>query len=55
LGYSDASGRETFILVPMAVLCIAMGIFPAQTVFNYTNGTLNLMLDKVTSAIAMLS
>ena len=55
IGYPDASKRETFILVPMAVLCIAMGVFPMQTVFNFTNGTLDLMLEKVTSAIAMLS
>jgi len=54
-GYSDASSRETFILVPMAVLCIAMGIFPAQTVFNFTNGTLNNMLAHVTSMIGMIS
>jgi len=46
--YPDASARETFILVPMAVLCIAMGIFPMQTVFNFTNGTLNVMLAHVT-------
>jgi hypothetical protein len=31
----------------MAVLCIAMGIFPMQTVFNFTNGTLDLMLAHV--------
>ena len=55
IGYPDASKRETFILVPMAVLCIAMGVFPMQTVFNFTNGTLDLMLEKVTTAITMLS
>ncbi len=46
-GFSDAEPRETFILVPMAILCIAMGIFPMQTVFNFTNGTLDLMLAHV--------
>lgn len=54
LGYSDASPRETAILVPLAVLCIALGIFPAQTVFAYTNGTLDLMLNLVNGAIAAL-
>ncbi len=54
-GYSDASGRETFILASFAVLCIVMGIFPTQTVFNFTNGTLDLMLQQVTHAIAMVS
>jgi len=54
-GYGDASARETFILVPMAVLCIALGVFPMQTVFNFTNGTLDLMLQQVHNAIAMMS
>jgi len=49
--YPDASARETFILVPMAVLCIALGILPMQTVFNFTNGTLDVMLTHVTKAI----
>jgi NADH-quinone oxidoreductase subunit M len=45
--YPDADPRETAILVPMAVLCIALGIFPMQTVFAYTNGTLDLLLSMV--------
>ena len=51
LSFPDVSGRETFILVPMAILCIAMGVFPMQTVFNFTNGTLDLMLQHVHNAI----
>ena len=51
-GYSDASTRETLILLPMAVLCILLGIFPMQTVFNFTNGTLNLMLEHVLGVLA---
>jgi NADH-quinone oxidoreductase subunit M len=50
--YPDTSGREAFILVPLAILCIVMGIFPMQTVFNFTNGTLNLMLAHITKMIA---
>ncbi|MBI1825483.1 MAG: NADH-quinone oxidoreductase subunit M [Planctomycetes bacterium] len=46
--YSDADPRETLILIPMAALCIAMGVLPMQTVFNYTNGTLNQVLAHVT-------
>ncbi len=53
-GYPDATGRETFILAPMAVLCIALGVFPMQTVFNYTNGTLDLMLAHINGAIGMM-
>lgn len=50
-GYPDATGRETFVLVPMALLAIALGILPSQTVFMFTNGTLNLMLSHVVSWI----
>jgi len=49
--YPDASPRETFILIPMAVLCIAMGVLPMQTVFNFTNGTLDVMLTHVTKSV----
>ncbi|MBU0717773.1 MAG: NADH-quinone oxidoreductase subunit M, partial [Planctomycetes bacterium] len=50
-GFPDATPRETFILVPMAVLAIAMGLFPMQTVFNFTNGTLDVMLSHVIQVI----
>ena len=53
VGYSDSSARETFILIPMAVLCIALGIFPMQTVFNFTNGTLDNMLRHVGAALGL--
>ncbi|GIK15403.1 MAG: oxidoreductase [Planctomycetota bacterium] len=40
----EATAREMGILAPFAVLCIVMGVFPSQTVFNYCNGTLNHIL-----------
>ena len=49
LGYSDASPRETFILIPMAILSIALGILPSQTVFNFTNGTLDQVVELTRS------
>ncbi len=52
--YRDATPRETFILVPLALLCIAIGVLPTQTVFNFTNGTLDLMLQHITSALSMI-
>jgi NADH-quinone oxidoreductase subunit M len=55
IGYPDATGRETFVLLPMALLAIALGILPSQTVFMFTNGTLNLMLSKVVSCINMFA
>ncbi len=51
--YPDASVRETSILAPMAVLCIALGLLPMQTVFNFTNGTLDVMLSHVLSATGL--
>ena len=51
MGYPDATGREKFILVSFAVLCIAMGVLPMQTVFNFTNGTLNPLLASVLAAL----
>jgi NADH-quinone oxidoreductase subunit M len=54
LEYSDASGLETLVLLPMAVLCILLGILPTQTVFSFMNGTLDLMLAHVRSVAAML-
>jgi NADH-quinone oxidoreductase subunit M len=54
-GFPDATVRESAILVPLAVLCIALGVLPMQTVFNFTNGTLDLMLTHITSAINAFS
>ena len=44
-GFPDAKFREIAILAPFAVLAIAMGILPTQTVFAFTNGTLNQIVD----------
>jgi NADH-quinone oxidoreductase subunit M len=51
-GFADADARETLILVPMAVLCIALGVLPMQTVFRFANGTLNLVVRHVTAMIS---
>ncbi len=53
-GFSDVSGREIMILAPMALLALVLGIFPMQTVFDFTNGTLDLVLAHVTNAISMI-
>ena len=49
-GFPEVDSREMGILVPFAVLCIAMGLFPMQTVFNFCNGTLTLLLEQVRAA-----
>ncbi len=45
--FPEVNSREMWILAPMAVLCIVLGLFPMQTLFNFCNGTLNLLLEQV--------
>jgi NADH-quinone oxidoreductase subunit M len=52
--FPDTSGREAFILAPMAILCIALGVFPMQTVWDFCGGTLDLMLAHVANALAVV-
>jgi len=47
-GYPEADAREMGIMVPFAVLCIVLGLFPAHTMFNFCSGTLN----NIVAAIA---
>jgi NADH-quinone oxidoreductase subunit M len=47
-GLPEATGREVFVLTPFAVLAVALGILPDQTVFRFMNGTLN----QITQIIA---
>jgi len=42
--FPEATGLELFILAPFAVLAIALGVLPQQTLFNFMNGT----LDQIT-------
>jgi NADH-quinone oxidoreductase subunit M len=48
-GFPDAFAREVFVLTPFAVLAVALGILPKQTLFNFMNGTLDLMLEHIGS------
>jgi NADH-quinone oxidoreductase subunit M len=43
--FPEATGREVFILTPLAVLAIALGILPDQTLFRFMNGTLNQIIE----------
>jgi NADH-quinone oxidoreductase subunit M len=45
--FPEATGREMLILAPMGVLCIVLGILPKQTLFNFMNVTLDLMLKHI--------
>lgn len=53
-GFPEASGREMFVLAPFAVLAIALGVLPKQTLFNFMNGTLDLILKHVGEVQAMV-
>ncbi len=51
--YPQASRTELAVLAPMAVLCIVMGILPKHTVFDFMNGTLDLLVEAVAGAGGM--
>ena len=54
-GFKDASAREVAILVPMAVLAVALGVLPQQTLLNFVTGTLNSILNIGTHAQASVA
>ena len=51
--FPQATRTELGILVPLGVLCIALGVLPKHTVFNFMNGTLNMLVDHVAAAGAL--
>ena len=53
--FPDITGREMFILAPLAFLCIALGVLPMQTVFDFTNTTLHLLLVQASSAVTQVA
>ena len=46
-GFPEASGREMLVLVPLAALCILLGILPKVMLFDFMNGTLSQILETV--------
>jgi NADH-quinone oxidoreductase subunit M len=46
-GFAEATARELFILAPFAALAILLGILPQQTLFDFMNGTLDLMVEHI--------
>jgi NADH-quinone oxidoreductase subunit M len=46
-GFPDAFPREVFVLAPFAILAVVLGILPKQTLFNFMNGTLDLMITHI--------
>jgi len=53
--FPEATGREVFILTPMAVLAVALGILPQQTLFNFMNGTLGQICDLYGDGASMMA
>ena len=45
--FPEATGREMLILAPLGALCILLGVLPKQSVFDFMNGTLNLLIDQM--------
>jgi len=55
-GFPEVTAREIFILTPFAILAIALGILPEQTLFRFMNGTLVQITSLLNdSAAAMAS
>jgi NADH-quinone oxidoreductase subunit M len=48
--FPEATGREMLVLAPLGALCIVLGILPKQSLFNFMNGTLTLILDHIDTA-----
>lgn len=44
--YPEATGREMAILMPLAALCVVLGVLP-RVLFDYMNGTLKNILDQI--------
>ncbi len=53
-GFPDANRNEIGILVPLAALCLLMGILPTHTVFNFMNGTLDLLQEKIVASAGIV-
>lgn len=52
-GYPQATRTELGVLAPLGALCIVMGILPKHTVFNFMNGTLDMLVERVAQAGAL--
>ncbi|MCH7813068.1 MAG: NADH-quinone oxidoreductase subunit M, partial [Planctomycetes bacterium] len=52
--FPEATGREMLILAPFAILAIVLGILPQQSLFNFMNGTLDLMVEHIGNLNQML-
>jgi NADH-quinone oxidoreductase subunit M len=56
-GFPEITAREVFILTPFAVLALALGILPEQTLFKFMNGTLvqiTALLDQGAALVATI-
>lgn len=53
--FPEVTAREVFILTPFAVLAIALGILPEQTLFRFMNGTLGQITDLLNQGAALMA
>jgi len=49
--YPEITFRELVALVPLAILCIVMGVFPQQTIIKHIDPSLKAMTDMVRAAV----
>jgi NADH-quinone oxidoreductase subunit M len=50
----DATAREVFILTPLAILAVVLGVLPKQSLFNFMNGTLDHLVQHISHYSAAL-
>jgi len=48
--FPEIGFREVVALVPLAILCIVVGVFPQQTIIKHINPSLSAMTNMVRSA-----
>jgi NADH-quinone oxidoreductase subunit M len=49
--FKDVTDREVVALVPLAILCVLIGVFPHQTIISHITPSLQAMTDMVRTAV----
>jgi len=52
--YPEISFREVVALVPLGIMCIAVGVFPQQTIIRHIDPSLRAFTDMVRAAAKVL-
>lgn len=50
--FKDVTDREVIALVPLAILCVLIGVFPHQIIISHISRSLNAMTDMVRATLS---